>query len=639
MGFSPNALYQALLVDLREHLDLSPEGVSLDILHALGRDNLKPTGADLSVLQAMGNHDLFVFTNELFRWSPDSSLKQAAAANLMKSIFKRYTTSRQTTPDQNTAAIKKFESVNEVASNWVYSPNTSGDEELMGSVKEHIYHFWNPQGSPLVTNPLSLFDQGMVGPGASIAARGEDYYTKMWSSPLSATSESLSTLYWWWCSENPLYAHAESQRRLAHSEVVLTKQNRLSFVPKDDITSRTIATEPSLNMFVQRGLGEILTSRLRHFFGISLDTQPTWNREAARIGSEGDWNSLDLGLGSNSLCTIDLSSASDSFSVNAARWLLPRDLFDLLMKLRCPTGILPDGRPVSYHMVSTMGNGFTFPLQTLVFASIVVTAIKSLGHSPDRPNIHPPAFNSGSWGVFGDDIICHQSVVQRVLAMLKLFGFTPNSDKTFVEGPFRESCGRDYFYGHDIRGVFVKSPLASRAELHATINNLIAWSYRTGILLPSVGRYLTGLLSSMGRILYVPLDEGLASGVRVPVSVLQDLITLPPTNKNGSFLYKRLLAVQKQLRIGDGYISVPKGARKRYYNPEGLMLAFLHGSVRTGRISVRQRDTRYRTKGCVTPNWDYVPPTSDLLRHVGDRLDQRRLEIASRVFLGELIKS
>lgn len=615
MDFSPNALYQALLVDLREHL---PYNLSCD--------------AEMRRWQDFEAPGVVAKMTKLVGWPPDCTLKQAAASNLMQSVFKKYQTSRHTTSDQDAKAIAKFISVNNNAMNWEYSPNTSGEEEMMGSVKELIYHFWNPQGFPLVSNLLTVFDYGMAGPGSSISARGEDYYTKMWSSPLSATSEDLAILYEWWCAEKPLYAHAENHRRLVYSELDLTKQNRLSFVPKDDTTSRTIATEPSLNMFIQRGLGEILVDRLRTFYGINLSFQPEWNREAARIGS------MVLDEQSSGLCTIDLSSASDSFSLAAARWLLPGDLNRLLLKLRSPSGLLPDGGPVEYHMISTMGNGFTFPLQTLVFSSIVVAAIKSLGFNPERPNSHPPSNHPASWGVFGDDIVCHRSVVHRVLRLLALFGFTPNSDKTFVEGPFRESCGRDYFRGHDIRGVFVKGPLASRADLHATINNFIAWSYRTGIHLPAVGRYLTLLLSGKGRMLYVPLDESLAGGVRVPVSVLEDLIGLPDRNRNGSFLYKRLLAAPKQLRIGDGFIAVPKGARSRIFNPEGLLLAFLHGSVRTGRISIRQNDIRYRTKGCVTPNWDYVAPTSDLLRHVGDRLDQRRLEIASRVFLGELLQ-
>lgn len=604
MGFSPNALYQALLIDLQDHLPFE---------HVKMRVYTEPA----IIAQAM----------KRLMWPSDATLEQVTSLSLLQSLYKRYLPQLETSEDQDNVAISKFVDVNNHAANWEYRPNTSGDEELMGSVREHIDCFWNPEGFPLVFHLHDLFDHGSVGPGSSISARGADYYTKMWSSPLSATSADLAAHYEWWCDADPRYASAESHRRSVFGDLHLTKQNRLSFVPKDSVTSRTIATEPSLNMFAQLGLGEILTDRLRQFFGISLRTQPEWNREAARIGSTDP---------SNGLVTIDLSSASDSLSLKAAEWLFPRDLMNLLVKLRSPSGVLPDGRSVEYNMVSTMGNGFTFPLQTLVFSSVVVTAIKSLGFKPVRPNRHSPSICEGAWGVFGDDIVCHPTVAPRVLNLLRLFGFTVNSDKTFVEGHFRESCGRDYFKGHDVRGVFVKRPLDSRADLHTTINNFVAWSYRTGINLPSAGRYLSLLLASKGQILFAPLDESLVSGVRVPKSLLGFKDPMR-TNENGSFLYKRLLPAAKQLRIGDGFVSVPKGEKWRIFNPEGLLLAFLHGSVRTGRISIRQNDTRYRVKGCVVPNWDYITPVSDLLRHVGDRLNLKRLETASRVFLSEVL--
>jgi hypothetical protein len=59
-------------------------------------------------------------------------------------------------------------------------------------------------------------------------------------------------------------------------------------------------------------------------------------------------------------------------------------------------------------------------------------------------------------------------------------------------------------------------------------------------------------------------------------------------------------------------IRVPKQMKRRFYNPEGLLLAFLHGSVRDCRITLRQSEVRYHTKRGVTPNWDYLPPTGDI---------------------------
>jgi hypothetical protein len=81
-----------------------------------------------------------------------------------------------------------------------------------------------------------------------------------------------------------------------------------------------------------------------------------------------------------------------------------------------------------------MGNGFCFPLETLIFASVCKLY--------SRPE---------DFSVYGDDIIVRQSVAQEVLKTLWAIGFRHNPDKTFLQGQFRESCGADWFAGRDVR--------------------------------------------------------------------------------------------------------------------------------------------------------------------------------------------
>lgn len=564
--------------------------------------------------------------------SPDDSPVDAACLMLLKSFLKKYSTSKEVSAQQEQAALAKFLSVNERLKLWELSPNTSGDEELIGAVKEQLYHFWHYHGQPLVTNPLRLFDEGRTGPGASIGARGSDFFTKMFDSPLSATTEGLFAYYKRWCDEDPNTKLAEELRTAKYGQGSLTNYNRLAFVPKDDSISRTIATEPALNMYCQLGLGSILERRLGTFFGIDLATQPLWNRDAALIGSMEERRSF---------VTIDLSSASDSLGVNLLRYLLPSGLFRLCESLRAPCGILPDGQVVEYSMMSTMGNGFTFPLQTIIFSAIVTAAIKSLGLTPQRPCQRRPQGLPTEWGVFGDDIICHSDVAPRVLRLLSMFGFQVNSDKTYIEGPFRESCGHDYFRGHDVRGFFLKEIPRTASSLYGIINGLISWSYKTGIYLPQVGNQLCQVVErniGWAKAHFVPPNESSNAGIRVPLFVLEQLGYVPKKNKNRSYLYKALVASPKELRIGDGKITVPRGAKERVYNAPGLLLAFLRGTVRSGRISIRQTEVRFRVRGRITPSWDYVAPESDLLRRVGDRFQIWRLEIASGVFLSSLVK-
>jgi hypothetical protein len=89
-----------------------------------------------------------------------------------------------------------------------------------------------------------------------------------------------------------------------------------------------------------------------------------------------------------------------------------------------------------------MGNGFTFELESLIFASLAFAA----GAGDD----------GRTFTVFGDDIIVQTDVAAEVLALLRYCGFETNDRKTFVKGPFRESCGGDYFNGVLVTPHYVK---------------------------------------------------------------------------------------------------------------------------------------------------------------------------------------
>lgn len=531
-------------------------------------------------------------------WGPDLDHTQVSAISLAKSFRKKLLASDRTTPEGDAIASEKFLRSNERCRTWVYAPNTSLDEELMGEFKNLLYRFFYPTGFNLVFHLNDLFDRGRCGPGASVGARAEDFYTKFFDSPLACTSDQLATAFKSAVDNDQAYlwAGAEKFRSELFGEPTLVPGSRFCFVPKDDTTSRLIAIEPGLNMFYQLGLGRLLEERLVSFFGLDITSQPQINQEAARFGSVTD-----------ELATLDLSNASDSLGLPMLEWALPRPVMDLLKLLRSPKGNL-SGEQLELHMVSTMGNGFTFPLETLVFSCVVVACIKSHGFKPVRPYMTDFASREvlknlhGLWGVFGDDIICHSRVALRVKRLLELLGFEVNRDKSFVEGVFRESCGRDFFKGHDVRGVYVKR-LDTPESRYVAINGLNVWSAKTGIPLPKTIRQLVATV----KWLPVPPAENHDAGIRVPSSMVN-----LEMNSNRSAIYRKRLTNPKKLTILDGEIRVPKQVKRRFYNPEGLLLAFLHGSIRGCRISLRQSESRYHTKKGVTPYWDYVPPTSDI---------------------------
>jgi len=172
-----------------------------------------------------------------------------------------------------------------------------------------------------------------------------------------------------------------------------------------------------------------MAKRLKRF-GVDIHDQ-TRNQELARLGSI-----------TGALATLDLSSASDSVSIGLVEHLLGPEWFDLLMAARSGK-VSYQGQVRHLEKISSMGNGFTFPLETLIFWAIT-TAICG-----DVPGV----------SVYGDDIICPTENVGEVVSTLKLLGFTINQEKSFWDGPFRESCGRDYLSGIDVRPLFFDGPM------------------------------------------------------------------------------------------------------------------------------------------------------------------------------------
>jgi len=220
---------------------------------------------------------------------------------------------------------------------------------------------------------------------------------------------------------------------LTESVPIGIRSGVLSFVPKNAKSYRAIVTEPSINGLAQAGLGDHIAKRLRKV-GVDIRDQ-TRNARLAREGSL-----------TNELSTLDLSSASDTIAYELVRFLLPDRWFDVLNATRSHSVTY---KRKDYHLekFSSMGNGFTFPLETLIFWALTVAACDGDAHQVS---------------VYGDDIICPSRYTGRVVSALQLCGFTVNTEKSFTDGPFRESCGHDYYKGFDIRPAYVKELVSCR---------------------------------------------------------------------------------------------------------------------------------------------------------------------------------
>lgn len=217
-----------------------------------------------------------------------------------------------------------------------------------------------------------------------------------------------------------------------------THYNKLSFVPKNAKTHRAIAIEPVGNSIVQKGIDQVLRSKLNNF-GINLSNQER-NAYLAKKGS------MD-----GSLATIDLSSASDTVSIAVVKRLLPPAWFALLDATRSPA--YKNGKEViRYQKFVSMGNGFCFPLETLIFAALIKAVQRK--HGFDK-----------TFGVYGDDLIVDSKSFTILKNVLLYSGFKLNGEKSFADGPFRESCGTDWYEGQDVRPAILDDPLSGVSSI------------------------------------------------------------------------------------------------------------------------------------------------------------------------------
>jgi hypothetical protein len=242
---------------------------------------------------------------------------------------------------------------------------------------------------------------------------------------------------------------SDTRLRGQTTETVLGSE--LFTVEKKTDIDRVACKEPEINLFLQRGVGNHIRRRLKSQCGIDLNDQ-TRNQELARLA-------VDRGL-----ATIDLSSASDSISKVIVQELLPVEWWYYLDEIRVPFTQV-DGVWHDLEMFSSMGNGFTFELESLIFYALTRAVCELSG-------------NKGEISVYGDDIVAPSSVVPRLSRVFNWFGFTVNLSKSFWTGEFRESCGKHFHKGIDVSPFYLRAPISGKTDVIRLLNRLMEWSSR-----------------------------------------------------------------------------------------------------------------------------------------------------------------
>jgi hypothetical protein len=340
-------------------------------------------------------------------------------------------------------------------------------------------------------------EEGRFGPGATFSNRGgkTTIPDKMSTDP-SLTRDAIWYLPWWLGTQ---WGAAHAQRL---GEFSFVPGNRFTTVPKTAKTDRSIAVEPSINVFYQLALGRELRRRLARrprykkvdgrivrkdgkpillpYAGWDLDRAQDVHRQVAEASSV-----------SREFATLDLSNASDTVAKTLVKVLLPQLWYEALDDLRSKKtlmqpeeGLVPDPGAKPYWVVlekfSSMGNGFTFELETILFGAISCAVARECG-------------GLGELGidvfVFGDDIIVKTDVARPLKSCLEFLGFELNAEKSYFDDvPFRESCGGDYFAGKPVRPYYLKELPNGPQDYIALANGLRHLADRIALSGSSIGR-------------------------------------------------------------------------------------------------------------------------------------------------------
>ena len=451
---------------------------------------------------------------------------------LENAILKKYSPG-DITELQSAAALAKF-----LRANLGCAKGPSW-HPLLPKLRSKVWDFL-PNNPDFVAEYAAKFE---IGPGASVRVPSRDLYAKLFGARLLYSHPLQLRMYRGTTPGTLMPTLDEAEQAWG---LPTYAASTLSYVPKNTSTARTICTEPVLAMALQQCIRRVMERCLKQR-GIDLSTQQQKNRRFARYGSF-----------NGSFGTIDLESASDTVSLALCQYLLPSSWLSAMMCARSAEVKLPDGSLQRLFMMSSMGNAFTFPLQTVIFAAAVEVCYEELRIARKRGR-------SLRYCVNGDDIIVAAKAFDMVCELLTACGFTINRLKSFNTGLFRESCGGDFFAGYPVRGVYVKR-LDADPYIYSAINRLEIWSRTHGVRLSRTKKYLLGLLSGPLRV--CPIGHQETDGLWCTRREARSLCpTVRVSNIAGQTLAYRV------------WSAVPRSRLHRYPLPGGAVQAAVSGAV------------------------------------------------------------
>jgi hypothetical protein len=228
--------------------------------------------------------------------------------------------------------------------------------------------------------------------------------------------------------------------------------SRVVSVPKTLKTPRIIAVEPTAMQYAQQSLLEPIVELIESDSLLSK-----------LIGFTNQVPNQDLACKASlngELATLDLSEASDRVSNQLIRTML-RDFPNLngaVDACRSRKADVPGHGVVRLAKFASMGSALCFPFEAMVFLTCVALGIQSELNTPFTRRSQLRDSLSGV-RIYGDDIITPVDSVYSVVDSLEHFGARVGAAKSFWIGRFRESCGKEYYGGHDVSIVKVRRML------------------------------------------------------------------------------------------------------------------------------------------------------------------------------------
>lgn len=303
-------------------------------------------------------------------------------------------------------------------------------------------------------DPYSI--QPKHGPGATYDREGiKDDFT-FWPWKLQQVFP-----YDWHASYN--YGHVPFAEEVGCSESVrqpLEREfpSRVLSVPKTQKGPRLIAAEPSAHQWIQGGIQRWLEERVKRTVlgrSINFSNQNPSRELALKASKEGTHS------------TIDLSSASDRLSCRLVEYVFQANitLLDALHASRTRYTEVCEGDYLVLRKFATQGSACTFPVQTIVYATLALFAVlEARGLDQESLSFDELAsLAEDEVCVFGDDIIVASDASELLVRILSSCGLSVNASKSFFSGKFRESCGMDAYDGHDVTPAYYRHIATSAA--------------------------------------------------------------------------------------------------------------------------------------------------------------------------------